>query len=188
MKFLPTLALAGWTRRSWRAGRTITLSSLLHFHISLVKLNSSRPPSITLLIILILNLHRAGHSPSSSCYIGDKNCCTDRPRRSHSQIFERIKTVRFLISKYKFYCRQRMLHDNWLWWWVWWKFLFLFYSHPHLSLHEFSFAGGGVTDGLSTEKKWIRMERRVKRQSTAAVEMNMQILFVTAPTILVVMV
>ena len=66
--------------------------------------------------------------------------------------------------------------------------LFVFYSHPHLSLHEFSFAGGGVTDGLSTEKKWIRMERRVKRQSTAAVEMNMQILFVTAPTILVVMV
>ena len=52
--------------------------------------------------------------------------------------------------------------------------LFLFYSHPHLSLHEFSFAGGGVTDGLSTEKKWIRMERRVKRQRIAAVEMNMQ--------------
>ena len=112
MKFLPTLALARWTRRSRRAGRTVTLSSLLHFHISLVKLNSSRPPSITLLIILILNLHRTGYSPSSSCYIGDKNCCTDRPRRSHSQIFERIKTVRFLISKYKFYCRQRMLHDN----------------------------------------------------------------------------
>ena len=67
--------------------------------------------------------------------------------------------------------------------------LFVFYSHPHLSLHEFSFAGGwGVTDGLSTEKKWIRMERRVKRQRTAAVEMNMQLLFFTASTILVVMV
>ena len=62
--------------------------------------------------IMILNLHRAGHSPSSSCYIGDKNCCTDRPRRSHSQIFEKTKTVMFLILKYKFYCRQRMLHEN----------------------------------------------------------------------------
>ena len=68
------------------------------------------------------------------------------------------------------------------------KFPVLFYSHPHLSLHEFAFAGGGVTDGLSTEKKWIRMERRVKRQRTAAVEMNMQLLFVTASTILVVIV
>ena len=112
MKFLPTLALAGWTRRSRRAGCTVTLSSLLHFHISLMELYSSRPPSITLLIILILNLYRAGRSPSSSCYIGDKNCCTDKPRRSHSQIFERTRTVRFLILKYKFYCRQRMLHDN----------------------------------------------------------------------------
>ena len=83
------------------------------------------------------------------------------------------------------------------------KFPVLFYSHPHLSLHEFAFAGGGVTDGLSTEKKvdqnwvtdglstekkWIRMERRVKRQRTAAVEMNIQLLFVRVSTILVVMV